>query len=184
MSHRRPSGQDSVGHCGPWSPQKGWSAEPNTLHHTENEHPRPMFARAREVSGYGTSLSVQDSARTRLKIYSPDVAFNPAPHPILRSLTVSGLRVSYRRLSPPPAPQRQISSAFPVRYCDMLAPIGHPTVGPPRAALYLEVIRIQYVQLQACRDITITVCLIHCTRPRASTVSSSPLMSVSSTSMG
>lgn len=86
----------------------------------------PSNVRTRSAR-YRTSYSIADTAQN----LRPRHCIQPGPHPILRSLTVSGLMcfISSAFSATPARPRHQSSNAFPARYYDMIGQIRRTTHG-------------------------------------------------------
>jgi hypothetical protein len=76
---------------------------------------------------YRTSYSITDTAQNLRSRH----CIQPGPHPILRSLTVSGLMcfMSSAFSATPARPRHQSSNAFSARYYDMIGQIGRAIHG-------------------------------------------------------
>jgi len=100
-----------------------------------------MFAR--EVRGYRTSLSIQDSVTDMAETFTLPTLHPPRP---TSNLAVSGLCVSCRRLSPPP--RASASPPIPVRYYGNTITPTHGGASSRGIVPQNPSIRVQFVQLR------------------------------------
>ena len=141
-------GRDSVRHCG--IPSRGKRVGPRSrTHGSMPKANTPVQLFAREVSDTVPYQLQHD--RHGPKFTLPTLHSTPGPHPILRSLAVSGLMcfMSSAFSATPARPRHPSPNAFPARYCDMIGQIHRTTHGgasPSGIAPRNSSIRIQYVQ--------------------------------------